>query len=123
MAKGVCRKGMACGFCHGVHETHAKLDKRQRLALKSMSAVDRHEVLLPHIRRRLADAGLMVRASALLFLLETERAEHAQLAWNQRDLAVHSQNADQDHAVAETGRDADSSEMERDEARDRLGMC
>ena len=116
MAKGDCRKGMACGFCHEVHETCTKLDKRQRLALKCMSAVDRHELLLPHIRRRLAHAGLMVRASPLLFLLQSMRAEHLTLARNTGDLAVHGQNSRQHQAVAEAGEDDDSSEMERKEA-------
>ena len=94
MAKGVCRNGTACGFCHERHETSAKLDKRQRLVVKNMSALDREELLLPHIYRRLADAGLMARASPLLLLLETQRLEHARRA-------EHARHADDEHTAVD----------------------
>ena len=85
MAKGFCHKGTACEFCHERHETQAKLDKQQRWTLRNMSALDRYELLLPYICRRLADAGLMARAGPLLLLLETDRAEHICRADNEQE--------------------------------------
>ena len=38
---------------------------------------------MPHVYRRLAETGLMARASPLLFLLETDRLQHAR--WNNEE--------------------------------------
>eukprot|EP00434_Breviolum_minutum_P016099 symbB.v1.2.014189.t1/scaffold1032.1/size142953/7 len=71
LAKGNCHMGDACGYCH--HQTHhrfASLDKRQRVHLHSMDTGKLAAVLLPHIRRCVADAG--VEATAVIEMIEME---------------------------------------------------
>lgn len=49
---GECPKGDQCEYCHYTHGQHAKLDKRQREALHSLSEADLLGLLLPHLRAR-----------------------------------------------------------------------
>mmetsp|Transcript_23598 Transcript_23598/g.44573 ORF Transcript_23598/g.44573 Transcript_23598/m.44573 type:complete len:191 (-) Transcript_23598:41-613(-) len=73
---GTCSSGMACGFCHGSHDRQAaKLDKEQRRMIQEMSQQDLTSLVIPHISRKMAQAGFHDQASTLVSMLAGQAHE------------------------------------------------
>ena len=66
-----CPNGRRCGFCHHPHVPSVTLDKRQRLAVRSLSEQELLSHVLPHLRAR---AEQVPRALRVIDLMEEHLA-------------------------------------------------
>eukprot|EP00435_Cladocopium_sp_Y103_P071493 s619_g37.t1 len=62
---GHCMNGSACNFCHAAHpEKAAKLDKKQRMLLQTLSNQEFSAMILQYIQQRLAPASEAAKVAA-----------------------------------------------------------
>jgi len=67
--RGPCRNGEACGFCHLPHGEMPRLDKKQRRMLRTLKEEEVLELLLAHLRARVAQTQLQRVVGPVLQLM------------------------------------------------------
>ncbi|CAJ1406297.1 unnamed protein product [Effrenium voratum] len=72
-ARGACRLGSACGYCHMPHYRRDNLDKINRRVVHAMCEAELLAVIIPHLRR-MTDGTELHQAKSLVDLLQRELA-------------------------------------------------
>ncbi|CAJ1327903.1 unnamed protein product [Effrenium voratum] len=73
LARGACRLGSACGYCHLPHFRKENLDKMNRQVVQAMCEAQLLAAILPHLRR-LTDGTEFHQTKSLVEVVERELA-------------------------------------------------
>jgi len=82
LRQGFCPDGSTCGYCHEDHPKQSvKLDKQQRKMMQQLTHKDLFALLIPHIRKQVALAGIADEAQGLLRALTAGRWNDDNQSW------------------------------------------